>query len=386
LSAEELATRQIEKRGVRCKDGAAPSGFGVLPQAHAASGKESPVKWCVSLFCVVLLGSAVWAQAPARATLGPVTGIPDSGPAPGCLDNGSPLWTETEPAGGPGGTFASNRKFSNFIGFLSNPLQNIDPRSLTQIWPTFISSWTHSLPALSSGNLQVYGAGLNLALTDRLSVGLNQGGYAVADFNGNQPGLFRDRFGVLHDRREFGGQRVGWLNLGGFAQYTLIEDMPDQFLLTAGLRLAVPSGSSALFQGNGPVTMAPYLTFGKGFGEFHVLGTAGYQFPAGSGGNDLNLFYANLHLDRQLFGWFYPLVEFNWTYHTSSVQVDAPTRFGFIDFGNFESSGNIVTLAVGANAVLVRDRLELGAVYSTPLATQRNFDFDGLLVKMVMRF
>ena len=63
-----------------------------------------------------------------------------------------------------------------------------------------------------------------------------------------------------------------------------------------------------------------------------------------------------------------------------------PTRFGFIDLGNFESSGNILTLAVGANAVLVRDRLELGAVYSTPLATQRDFDFDGLLVKMIVRY
>jgi len=30
--------------------------------------------------------------------------------------------------------------------------------------------------------------------------------------------------------------------------------------------------------------------------------------------------------------------------------------------------------------------LGLGAVYSTPLATQRNFDFNGLLVKMVIRY
>jgi hypothetical protein len=36
--------------------------------------------------------------------------------------------------------------------------------------------------------------------------------------------------------------------------------------------------------------------------------------------------------------------------------------------------------------VLVRDRLELGAVHATPLATQRNFDFNGLLVKMVVRY
>ncbi len=340
------------------------------------------------LFALALLGPTASAQEPPQARLGPPMPIsaPQAGPADSLCAPGPILFHQDGTVDGPSDRFRSNRSFSNFIGWLSNPLQSIDPRSLTQIWPIFISSWVNTIPALPSGNAQVYGAGLNVALTDRLSFGLNQGGYAAADFSSDRPGLFRDRFGVLHDRREFAGEREGWLNLGGFVQYTLIEDVPNQFLLTAGLRLAVPSGSSAIFQGNGPVTMAPYLTFGKELGKFHVLGTTGYQFPAGSGGRELSLFYANLHLDRQMFEWFYPLVELNWTYHTTAVHLDTPTRFGFLDFGNFESSGNILTLAAGANAVLVRDRLELGAVYSTPLATQRNFDFNGLLVKMVVRY
>jgi hypothetical protein len=45
-----------------------------------------------------------------------------------------------------------------------------------------------------------------------------------------------------------------------------------------------------------------------------------------------------------------------------------------------------VTLAVGANLVLIRDRLEFGAAYAKPLATQRGFDFNGLLAKMVLRY
>src|SRR5262249_30979460 len=151
------------------------------------------------------------------------------------------------------------------IGFLSNPLQNIDPRSLTQIWPMFGSSWVTTSPRLPAADFQLYGAGLNLALTDRLSIGLNQGGYAVAHI----------------DRRFGGGTREGWLNLGGFAQYTLIQDVPDQFLFTTGLRCEVPSGSRELFQGRGPAHLAPYVTVGKEFGCFHVLATAGYQFPTG---------------------------------------------------------------------------------------------------------
>jgi hypothetical protein len=53
---------------------------------------------------------------------------------------------------------------------------------------------------------------------------------------------------------------------------------------------------------------------------------------------------------------------------------------------NFESSGNIVTLAAGANAVIVPERMEFGAVYTTLIATQRDFSFNGLVVKMTFRY
>jgi hypothetical protein len=40
----------------------------------------------------------------------------------------------------------------------------------------------------------------------------------------------------------------------------------------------------------------------------------------------------------------------------------------------------------GANAVLVKERLEIGAVYTTVLAAQYDFEANGLLVKMMRRF
>jgi hypothetical protein len=58
----------------------------------------------------------------------------------------------------------------------------------------------------------------------------------------------------------------------------------------------------------------------------------------------------------------------------TGVDFGLPTRRGFIDFDNFEDTGNILTLAAGANAVLVPNRLEIGAVYTKPIATQRNID------------
>ena len=38
------------------------------------------------------------------------------------------------------------------------------------------------------------------------------------------------------------------------------------------------------------------------------------------------------------------------------------------------------------NLVLVRDRLEFGAVYTRSVSTKANIDIDGVVVKMVFRY
>ena len=71
---------------------------------------------------------------------------------------------------------------------------------------------------------------------------------------------------------------------------------------------------------------------------------------------------------------------------TSLDPIAVQKRAFALNFGNFSSAGNLVMLAAGANAVLVPGKLELGAVYITPIATQRNFDLDGLIVKLLYRY
>jgi hypothetical protein len=337
------------------------------------------VKGFWSLPILVLLSSPVLAQE-SVATPQPASPVFAAG------DLATPPRAELEhrpSAGFLSGTHA----FPNFIGWLSNPLQNIDSRALTEVYPIFASAWTSTAGPVPDSDFQLYGAGLTVALSDRFAFGLNQGGYADVHLSTKD----RQRLAALFPQVQFsavesGGNRSGWLNLGGFFQYTLIEDAAGQFLLTAGLRVEAPCGSHDIFQGHGPARLAPYLTAGKEIGQFHVLATGGYYFPAGPGNDNLQVFYADLHLDRQMFGWLYPLVEFNLDYATKSIDATLPARSSFFDFGNFEASGNILTMAVGANAVLIREKLEFGAVYLTSLATQRDFNVNGLLVKMVFRF
>jgi hypothetical protein len=325
------------------------------------------MKRCWTLLAMALLAAPAWAEAPPAVTS-------PSAPAPAAADVTQPLlvdahptlFTGAEPAERPGGFLTGNHNFPRFIGFMSNPIMNIEPRSVTELYPVFLANWASPFPPLPSGNAQLYAVGLNLALTERLSVGLCQGGYAVTDF---------------------AKSREGWLNLGGFAQYTLIEDVPGQFLLTVGMRWEAPTGEADVFQGHGPAHLAGYATIGKEFGEFHLLATGGYQFPARSNVHDgTDLFYLNAHLDRRFFGWLYPLVEVNWIQHNTSIDLSRTDRPGFFNLGTFEVTGNLVALAVGFNAVLRPEKLEFGMVYTRSLATQHDFDFNGVLAKMVIRY
>jgi hypothetical protein len=43
-------------------------------------------------------------------------------------------------------------------------------------------------------------------------------------------------------------------------------------------------------------------------------------------------------------------------------------------------------MAAGVNAVLVPDRLEIGAVYTTAIGSTHDIDVNGLLVKMTRRY
>src|SRR5262245_66502351 len=113
-------------------------------------------------------------------------------PAPAPVDVTAPPLVacgDAGPSGAENGFLTGNHNFPHFINWISNPLQNIDPRAVTAIYPIFGSAWVNSPAPLPDGNFQVYGPAMTVALSDRLAVGLNQGGYAVANFSRNQ----RDR-------------------------------------------------------------------------------------------------------------------------------------------------------------------------------------------------
>ena len=73
-------------------------------------------------------------------------------------------------------------------------------------------------------------------------------------------------------------------------------------------------------------------------------------------------------------------------YQAHTVDVNLPARHEVLDMGTFSSAGNLLMMAVGANAVLVPGKLEFGAVYIRPIASQGRVEYNGLIVKMVYRY
>ena len=279
-------------------------------------------------------------------------------------------------AGDPGngsGFLTGNHNFPNFINFVSNPLMAIDPRAVTAVYPIFGSVWVSNVSPIPDGDGQVVAPGHHHRAVGPAGRGAQPGRPGRPPFQQQsgrpdsrilrdeiREGLASSKVANRVDTTDFSGDRFGFLNLGGFLQYTLIEDVPNQFLLTVGLRWEAPAGSYEVFQGHGPLELASYFTAGKEFGEYHVLVTGGYEFPAGPGNDNTKLFYGSLHLDRRCFGWLYPLVELNGDYLEKAFDYGLSTRRGFIDFGNFQAQGNLLTLAAGANAVIVPEHLEFG--------------------------
>src|SRR5262245_34666343 len=121
---------------------------------------------------LVLLCSTAAAQEHPPAASAPAVGAS----VPGDLAGVSPVMLTDDCS--TGGRFVGNHAFPDFIGFISSPAQNIDPRAVTEIYPLFASFWTKEIGPLPASDFQLYGAGLTVALSDRLAVGLNQGGFA----------------------------------------------------------------------------------------------------------------------------------------------------------------------------------------------------------------
>jgi hypothetical protein len=270
------------------------------------------------------------------------------------------------------GLFQSDQAFPNFIGPITNPVLTKDVRALTEVRFLFVQDWIpESNVFLKGGDFQVYGAQVRVALTDRLSF--------IAD---------KDGFATLSPRSF--PSRTGSLDIAAGLKYALIRDVEDQFLLNAGFQWEPPTGENKVFQDQGKAGIwTVFVNAGKEFGDcWHLMYNGGYQF--GNAEFTSSFHYHQLHLDKQLFGWLYPLAEVNWFRYTHGGHYGIPNIVGegdgLINFGTTGVAGNnLLTAALGVQAKFSQ-HLELGFAWETPISDRKDLILQRVLANMIVRY
>jgi hypothetical protein len=306
----------------------------------------------------------------------PPTALPPA-TAPGAMPGGVPAVAGNPPpamgelAAAPvRGLFQSDHEFDGFVGPVSNPILNKDPRSNSYARILFVNNNFPGGSPLGGGDARIYALQTNLALTDRLSV-------------------IADKDGVAHIAAGNLRSQTGLLNLSAGLKYTFYRDVETQTLAAAGFLYEIPSGEAKAFQSHGSGSFAPFVTVGQQFFDYwHYLQTTGYYFPLNAPQGS-SFFWNSFHVDRQLFGWFYPLAEVNWFWYTAggNLQPTAPGEGdGLLNFGTRGQSGaQLVTGALGAKAVLSKN-YTLGFAYEIPLTQRHDILNQRLTVELIARY
>ncbi len=265
----------------------------------------------------------------------------------------------------------SDSAFPRFIGPLSNPWLAKDPRSLSEARLLGVFNFFPDSHSFSDGLGQSYLLQIRAAINKRWSVFLDKSGYTFIDPGNGQ------------------GTRDGWNNLAFGAKFVFIRDVEHQFLLSGGIQYEAPTGEAAVFQRPGDGNLTLFASVGKEFCCFwHVVGNVGSRIPLSSQGS--TLFYSQIHVDRELMGWLYPLVELNWYRLASDGRGSLPASLGqadaWIDWSAPGTVGSdLVTFAVGMKAKYSR-MLEAGLAYEKSISgTPRTLEHR-LIAEVIFRY
>ena len=162
------------------------------------------------------------------------------------------------------------------ISPVANPLFFEDPQINSEVRPIFAYHNIYNSFVTGGGDVRVYAAQLRYAVNDRLAIIATKDGYIDANL------------GPL-------GHQSGWADLAAGLKYALIDDKENEFILTPGFRLTLPTGNKKVFQGTGKGEWDVFVSSGKGWGNFHATANAGLRLP-----NDMNQSTALAHYSAQL--------------------------------------------------------------------------------------
>ena len=173
------------------------------------------------------------------------------------------------------GTYAADNNASwldNTITPVCNPIFFEDPRITSELRPVYMY---HFLPNTFDyaggkvplgGDVQVFALQFRYAFTAKLALIATKDGYIEY-----QPKHSNGLETLDH--------HYGFADIAAGLKYQLIDDEDNQFVLTPGFTVTLPTGSTAVYQGYGAGEWNLFSSAEKGWGQFHLTGNAGFRIP-----------------------------------------------------------------------------------------------------------
>lgn len=294
----------------------------------------------------------------------------------GCSDCGSPSCSgcdscdSCDDCGGMAGLFRSDRAFCDFIGPISSPVISKDPRTLTEARLLFIHNKIDGSHPLGSGDFQLLGLQVRVALSERLS-------------------FIADKDGYIWLNPDNGPSSDGWANVAAGLKYLFVRDVENRFLLSAGFQFQPQSGESAVLQGHGDGLFTFFMTAGQGFGRAHVLSTIAYELPVDNDQNSSFFAWAT-HFDYEVMDRIYALCEVNWFHYFDGGTRGVPLAIGegadLLNIGTTGVNGNdLVTVAFGMKTRLSCG-LDVGVAWELPVSGRRDLLNNRILFEAILRY
>lgn len=254
------------------------------------------------------------------------------------------------------------------IAPVTNPIFFETPLIQSEVRPIFIQHRLDSGLLGGPVDVRVYAVQLRYAVTDRLAIIATKDGFIEID-------------------PKNGKGSDGWANLAAGVKYALVKNDEQQFVLTPGVTVELPTGNRDVFQGTGDGDLNLFVSAIKGWDNLHLSGTVGGRIPFNGNEGNYNLRYSGM-LDYWVCKWFVPYVSYNafMTVGDAKAIGLASEGFDLINFGSSNASGrNQGAVGVGFRSRL-RENLDLGFGFEYGVVGRDDIFKNRFTVDLIWRF
>jgi len=277
--------------------------------------------------------------------------------------------------------FISDHAFdeSGMVSPVSNPFFFEDPRALTEVRPLIIYQAAPNKNFLfHGGSSEFFGLQGSVAFNEHWSVVINKLG-AVAFQPDHEELGFKDGTGFAEL----------WLG----PKWTFLRNEQTGTVAATGVTFQLPVGSKQEFQNTGSLTLDPYLSVaqticGGSFGNFGLMGNAGYAIATDNQRSDYFHASTSLSYDIVRAHTWYPLLEMNWFHYTGNGKANY-LDFEGMDLANFGSrfiaGRDLVTLDLGVRWKPTQC-MQFGLSLGFPVTSPRDLEVFRLTTDVIFRY